>query len=140
MTIVTIIVAVLLVLLYIFTIQRKFFEMIENVFDKETIEVNESQIIVERSGFFGLKTRKTILAEDVKGITGSLVLGDQFGFLNNIPFAALSLGSIMIWKTKSGFRPFWFYGKGLSHSDALQVIEAFLQRYPNYRYTDAVQH
>jgi hypothetical protein len=127
-----------MVLLYIHTIRRKFIELIDYVFDKETIEVNESQIIVERSGFLGLRTKKFILAADIKGITGSFAFSGQSNFLNSIPFASSTLGSILIWNNRSRFRPFYVYGKGLSQSDAILVIDKILRKYPKYKYTDVI--
>lgn len=133
---ITIIIGLLMVILYIYTIRRKFLELIDYVFDKEVIEIDEHQIKVLRSGFLGLRTEKNILVEDVKGITGSLVFGSQFNFLNSIPFASSNLGSILIWKRKGRFRPFDYYGKALSQADAQQVLGAILQKYPRYSYTD----
>jgi Ca2+/Na+ antiporter len=122
--------------LYLFILYKKSFETFEYIFDKETIEIDDQSITIERSGFLGLKSRKVFLAENIKGLTTSFSLSEQFNFLSRLPFASSNIGAFMIWHGR-GLRPFYNFGKGVSQSEAQNFVNMVYMKFPKYRYTGA---
>ena len=120
--------------LFLYILYKKFMELAEDAFDQETVEIGEHSITVERSGFLFLKTKKTFLAENVKGITSSFYVREQFNFLNRIPFASSGLGAFMIWHGH-GLRPFYNFGSNVSQQEAESFLESVYRKFPKYRYT-----
>lgn len=120
--------------LYLFILYKKSFETFEYIFDKETIEIDDQSIIVERSGFLGLRSRKVFLAENIKGITTSFSVSEQFSFLSRLPFTSSSIGAFMIWHGR-GLRSFYNFGKDVSQPEAQNLINTVYMRFPKYRYT-----
>jgi hypothetical protein len=119
--------------LYLFILYKKSFETFEYIFDKEIVEIDDQSITVERSGFLGLKSRKVFLAENIKGITTSFSVSEQFNFLSRLPFTSSNIGAFMIWHGR-GMRPFYNFGKGVSQPEAQNLINAVYLKFPKYRY------
>lgn len=119
--------------LYLFILYKKSFETFEYIFDKEIVEIDDQSITVERSGFLGLKSRKVFLAENIKGITTSFSVPEQFNFLSRLPFTSSNIGAFMIWHGR-GMRPFYNFGKGVSQSEAQNLINTVYLKFPKYRY------
>ena len=131
--IIQIIVLILLLGLYLIVLYNKLLETLEYIFDKETIEINEQSIKIERSGFLGFRTRKVYFAGNIKGFTTSFSFSERFSFLNRLPFTSSSLGGFLIWHGR-GMRPFYNFGKGVAQSDAQNLIDIVYRKYPQYRY------
>jgi len=125
----------LLLCLYLFILYKKSFDTLEYVFDKETIEINDERITVEKSGFLGLRNKKAFLAENIRGMTTSLSTSEQFSSISHPPFLSSSLGAFMIWQ--NGIKPFYNFGKGVSQSDAQNLINTIYSRFPKYRFSGA---
>jgi len=109
-------------------------ETIEYIFDKEVIEIDDQAIKIERSGFLGFRNRKVYLAKNIKGVTTSFSLSEQFNFLNRLPFTSSNIGAFMIWRIH-GIRPFYNFGKGISQTNAQNIIDAIYRKFPQYRYS-----
>ena len=120
--------------LYLFILYKKSFETFEYIFNKETIEINDESITIERSGFPGLKNRKVFLAENIKGITTSFSVTEQLNFLSRLPLLSSNIGAFMIWHSH-GIRPFYNFGKGVSQNEAQNFINMVYMKFPKYRYT-----
>jgi hypothetical protein len=120
--------------LYLFILYKKSFETFEYVFDKETVEIDDESITIERSGFLGLKSRKVFFAENIKGLTTSFSVTEQFNFLNRFPFMNSNIGAFMIWHGRR-LRPFYSFGKSVSQSDAQNFANVVYMKFPKYRYT-----
>lgn len=128
------VVLVLLLGLFLYILYTKFLETLEYIFDKETIEIDDQSITIERSGFLGFRNRKVYWAEYVKGMTTSFSLTDRLNFLNRLPFASSNIGAFMIWHGH-GIVPFSNFGKGVSQAEAQKAMDAIYRRFPKYRYS-----
>jgi len=120
--------------LYLYILYKQLLETAEYAFDQEIVEINNQSITVEKSGFLFLKTRKTFLAENVKGLLSSAFVREQFSFLQRIPFGSYSFGAFMILQNR-WFRPFYNFGNSVPQNEAESFLESIYRRFPKYRYT-----
>jgi hypothetical protein len=120
--------------LYFFILYKNSFETFEYIFDKETIEIDDQSIIVERSGFLGLRSKRVFLAGNIKGMTTSFPVSKQFSLLTRLTFTSSSIGAFMIWHSR-GLIPFYNFGKGVSQPEAQNLINTVYMKFPKYRYT-----
>jgi hypothetical protein len=117
--------------LFLFILYKKFLD-VETFFDRETVEIREQSITIEKAGLLRFKTRKVFAAEDIKGLTASSPIREQFNLLNFLPFASSSLGAFMIW-TNHWLKPFYNFGRGVSQPDAQNLLNTVYRMFPNYR-------
>ena len=120
--------------LYLYILYRKLREIAEYASTQEIVEIDDRAITVEKSGFLFFKIKKTFLAENIKGITSSFYIQEQFNFLNRLSFASSSFGAFMVWHDW-GFRPFYNFGNSVAQSDAELFLESVYRKFPKYRYT-----
>jgi hypothetical protein len=119
--------------LYLYILYKKLLEIAEYASTQEIVEIDNQSITVEKSGFLFFKVRKTFLAENIKAITASFYIQEQFNFLNRVPFASSSFGAFMIWQGRI-FKPFYNFGNNVAQSDAELFLESVYRKFPKYRY------
>lgn len=119
--------------LCLYILYKKFLEIAEYAATQEIVEIDNQSITIEKSGFLFFKIRKTFLAEDVRGITASFYIQEQFNFLNRVPFAASRFGAFVIWQNRI-FKPFYNFGNNVAQSDAELFLESVYRKFPKYGY------
>ena len=120
--------------LYLYILYKKLLEIADYASTQEIVEIDDRSVTVEKSGFLFFKIRKTFLSENIKGITASFYIQEQFNFLSRRPFSSSSFGAFMIWQGKF-FKPFYSFGNNVAQSDAESFLESIYRKFPKYRYT-----
>ena len=131
--------------LYLLYLYSRAFETLKFLFDKETIEVDDQSITIERSGFLGLKRRKVFSAKNIKGLTVTSTFSMQgkrnfLGGLSRLPFISSNLDAFMIWHGRGsiwrgrGPRRFSF-GTGVAQPEAQNFLKMVYMQFPKYQYT-----
>jgi hypothetical protein len=125
---------VIVAILYFYGIKYKSSEVLDYFLDQEDIEIDERAIKIKQKGFLGLNLKKEFRAEQIKGITSSFSMKNQTNFSIFSPITISNIDALLIWRRK-GLLPYYHFGRGLSSSDAQNVLNTIYVKYPKYRYT-----
>jgi hypothetical protein len=106
----------------------------KSLIHKETIEIKDESIIIEKSGSLGFYRKITIKDDNIHGITTSFHFThlSKFGFL--IPFRSTIDGAFLIW-FRHGWRKYYSFGKDVSLQDTQNMINTIYKKFPKYRIT-----
>lgn len=107
----------------------RFHAPLEQLYDREVIEINELAVQVELYGA-GFKSREKFSARDILRIT-------TFGSLFDAPLPRSSFSkggfpALLIWKNR-GLKRMSSFGKGVALPDAQQIVDVIYQKFPQYK-------
>lgn len=128
---------VFVAILYFFLIRYKSSEVLDYFLDQEDIEIDERVIKIKRKGFLGVNLKKEFRAEQIKGITSTYSLKNQTNYSVFSPITTSNIDALLIWR-RDGLLPYFHFGRGLSTTDAQNVLNTIYIKFPKYRYTGAI--
>jgi hypothetical protein len=125
---------IFIIIIYIFIIKYKSSEVLDYFLDHEDIEIDDQRIKIFRSGFLGITLKKEFFVEQINGIISSFSIRNQSNFKLLSPFTSSNTESLLIWR-RHGINPFYSFGRGISQSDAQNILNAIYLRFPKYSYS-----
>ena len=121
--------------LYLYLVYKKLQELATYLFDEEAVEIDEQSVLVEKSGWLGLRETRRFVAEDVSWIS---TLWSGFRKLNLLSriLAMPSVRGAFLIRYGSSFGAVYNFGNRVSHSDADEFMATVYRRFPKYKYIE----
>ena len=119
-----------LVLLVILSV---FGTSVNNSYLLEDIEITGESITIERSGFLGLRRKKVIHVENIKGISLMIQLSADNIKLGDLLMNTTKIGKLVI-TTRQWMTPSYHLCQGISTDEVIQLVDLILTKFPQYKY------
>ncbi len=117
--------------LVLYLIYTQFQEALEYVFDKETIEIDNLSVKIEKYGL-GFKSRKEYSADNIKKITTMFSFGGTNVVIRRSPFVNSNMPAFMMWHNR-GLKRYRSFGRAVDLADAQSILETIYSRFPQYK-------
>ena len=117
--------------LALYLVYRQFQEALEYVFDKETIEIDNVSVKIEKCGS-GFNNRKEYSADNIKKITTLFSFGTTSAVTRRSPFVNSNVPAFAIWHHR-GLRRYRSFGRAVDLADAQSILETIYRRFPQYK-------
>ncbi|MGA9397556.1 MAG: hypothetical protein WBV22_04775 [Anaerolineaceae bacterium] len=108
-------------------------QSVNNAFLQEDIEITGRSITVERSGFLGLRRKKVIPVENIKGISLMIQLSADNSSLGDLLMNTTKIGKLVI-TTRQRMMPIYRLCRGISTDEVRQIVDKILNKFPQYKY------
>jgi len=115
----------------LYGLYQKIQEVLEFLFDKEIIEIDNSSVRIEKYGS-GFKSIKAYPADNIKKITMLLSFAGANSPIKRSPFTNQNIPMLLLWHER-GLKRFRYFGRGLDAADAQAILESVYAKFPQYR-------
>ena len=115
----------------LYGVYQKIQEVLEFLFDKEIIEIDNSSVRIEKYGS-GFKSIKEYPADNIKKITTLFSFAGGNIVIKRSPFVNQNMPMFILWH-EHGLKRYRYFGRGLDMADAQRILESVYIKYPQYR-------
>lgn len=115
----------------LYGVYQKIQEVLEFIFDKEIIEIDNSSVRIEKYGS-GFKSIKEYPADNITKITMLLSFAGSNFAIKRLPFVNQNMPMLILWHER-GLKRFRYFGRGLDAADAQAILESVHAKFPQYR-------
>ena len=123
--------AILVIGMMLYALYKQFRDVLEYLFDKEVIRIDNLSVRVEKYGS-GFKSIKEYPADNIKTITALFSFAGANTAIKRSPFINQNVPAFILWHERGLIR-FRYFGRGLDMANAQRILESVYTKYPQYR-------